>query len=191
MGDGGSAGAFVAVLPPPAFSPSCCPHGGRWEGGGCPSRSGDVPSSWVSPCWCAGCGRTPPLPPAPPSRQGPAWHRQPRVRAGPSCGRGIILPRAVLEHPWARPARPAVCPPVLGERHLPGARGRCCDLNPTPDARGNAQRCCTVVPSPAPSPVLREGCRPFSLQARGTPWAAQQQATAWDTPGGRVEEMPR
>ncbi|KAM7080852.1 steroidogenic acute regulatory protein, mitochondrial isoform 3-T3 [Ciconia maguari] len=103
MGDGssaGAAGAFVAVLPPPVFSPSSCPQGPGWEGAGCPSRSGAVPSSRASPRRRAGCSRAPPLAPSTLSSvghhpaphhlaEGPGW-----VQAGPSCGWGLILPRA-------------------------------------------------------------------------------------------------
>lgn len=161
-GIGDPVGAFSAILTPSAFSPSFCLHG-TWVGGrwmpipdqGCAAFPG-IP--------LLACRMRPRAPLAPSSAgpgsaspaKGPGGSRQVQAVASTSSCPGQASDAGARV---GSPAGPAVLPPIPTERHLPGAQGRCWDLNPIPDACGTAQRCCS------PSPVPREGCRPLPLQA--------------------------
>ncbi|XP_072702321.1 steroidogenic acute regulatory protein, mitochondrial isoform X5 [Ciconia boyciana] len=180
MGDGssaGAAGAFVAVLPPPVFSPSSCPQGRGWEGAGCPSQSGAVPSSRASPRRRAGCSRAPSLPPAPSAPRGitrlritrprvPGGSRQVRAVAGASsCPKQASRAGAHVD-PASQTSRapscpdgeaPSWCPRLGGRSGQP--RGTATAWDPRGTSRGDAEACGDRVDEAQPGGRAAAGTR--------------------------------
>ncbi|XP_075379943.1 steroidogenic acute regulatory protein, mitochondrial isoform X5 [Mycteria americana] len=101
--------------------------------------------------------------------EGPGGSRQVRAVAGASSCPEQASSAGAVPDPASQTSRAPSCPdggaPSWCPRYVPGPESCPC---------GTAQRCC----SPVPSPALREGCRPFSSQARRT-----QRAAPWHSNG--------